>query len=273
MNVSRNSGSKPDFAVTGHKADSVNWERPTDVKSSYKGHKPIFKERVAPKLVNGKMTKVKYNGVDEPHPLEVPYKRQPCLGYSGYLPHASTMTGGPSHLGPKEEEEEPEWQSGGLVSNFRQYAKNMDTVERYTTAVEQLKERGQTQVMLIRLVQNKLAERVKSYAEQKITTRLLFEAHDVNRDYVLDEFEFRICLEKVNVQLDDVQSLALFAYFDTDFGGSINWQEFSEQVMVANPKGGNAILPKPITASLSTGMWHDVMDQGPYTDVKLGGAI
>jgi len=87
------------------------------------------------------------------------------------------------------------------------------------------------QVMLIRLVQNKLAERVTSYAEQKIKTRLLFEAHDVNRDFVMDEGEFRICMEKVNVQLDDVQSLALFAYFDQDFGGTVNWQEFSDQVL------------------------------------------
>ena len=199
----------------------------------------------------------------------MPYKIKATSGYTGYMPHRSTMTGGPAHLGPDGGEKvevtmgSPAASSqapGEVISNFRTFAKNMDTIERYATAIEQLKERGQTQVMLIRLVQNKLAERVTSYAEQKIKTRLIFEAHDVNRDFVMDEAEFRICMEKVNVQLDDVQSLALFAYFDRDFGGTVNWQEFSDQVMVQNPKGGTAVLPKSITAGITTGMWHDVMD-------------
>jgi Ca2+-binding EF-hand superfamily protein len=242
------------------KSNSQYWKRPDDLKKSYKGHVPQFSDRLD-------TIRPHYRGRDEPHPLEVPYTIKPTCGYSGYLPHASTMTGGPAHLGEKEEVEPVK--HGEVVSNFRNYAKNMDTIERYTNAVEQLKARGQTQTMLIRLVQNKLAERVMSYAEQKLKTRLLFEAMDVNGDFVLDETEFRICLEKVNVQLDDVQSLALFAYFDEDYGGSINWQEFSDVVMVANPRGGNAVLPKAITATVGTGMWNDVMD----TDAGNSGTV
>ena len=41
----------------------------------------------------------------------------------------------------------------------------------------------------------------------------------MNNDRVLDEVEFRECLEKMNIQLDDIQSLALFAYFDVQNNG------------------------------------------------------
>ena len=64
-----------------------------------------------------------------------------------------------------------------------------------------------------------MSERVNSYALQLIRTRKLFEAFDINGDGVLDEGEFRICLEKLNIQFDDVQSLALFAYFDDNNDG------------------------------------------------------
>lgn len=47
----------------------------------------------------------------------------------------------------------------------------------------------------------------------------MFEAFDLNNDGVLDENEFRICLEKLNIQFDDVQVLALFAYFDVNNDG------------------------------------------------------
>ena len=213
------------------------WSLPADC-LNYTGHKPRYIDK-------------------EVHPLEKPYKRTMALGYSGFIPNAITMTGGPSHLGLKEELVETE--KADLVTNFRNYGKNLDIIERYTTAIEALKERGQTPMMLLRLVQNKCAERVNSYAEQKKNIRLLFEAMDVNNDKVLDENEFRVCMEKINVQLDDVQILALFAYFDCDYSGHMSWEEFAEKTMVHNPKGGNAILPKSINATLETGMWDDVM--------------
>ena len=220
---------------------NVKWSYPPDMSVSYKGHKPK-------------------HHVEEPHPLETPYKRTMALGYSGFIPNASTLTGTPSHLGPKAVIQEEE--GAALITSYRNYGKNLDIVERYTTATEALKERGQTPMMLLRLVQNKCAERVSSYAEQKKNIRLLFEAMDVNHDKVLDENEFRICMERINVQLDDVQILALFAYFDDDFSGHMSWEEFAEKTMIHNPKGGNAILPKSITATLKTGMWDDVMYEG-----------
>ena len=73
--------------------------------------------------------------------------------------------------------------------------------------------------MLLRIVQAKMSERVNSYAMQLVKTRKLFEAFDINKDGVLDEGEFRICLEQLNIQLTDVQNLALFAYFDGNNDG------------------------------------------------------
>lgn len=106
-----------------------------------------------------------------------------------------------------------------LMSTFRTYASHMDTIERYHTAVEQLIQRGQSQEMLLRIVQAKMSQRVNSFSAQVIRTRKLFEAFDINQDGVLDENEFRICLEKLNIQFDDVQCLALFAYFDVNNDG------------------------------------------------------
>lgn len=116
------------------------------------------------------------------------------------------------------EESKPEPQEGSGF-NFRAFAKHMDIIERYAASVQQLMDRGQSQEMLLRLVQAKMSERVNSYASQLIRTRKLFEAFDINGDGVLDEGEFRICLEKLNIQFDDVQSLALFAYFDHNNDG------------------------------------------------------
>lgn len=115
--------------------------------------------------------------------------------------------------------EESKMPTEGLAFNFRAFAKHMDILERYAIAVAALQARGQTQEMLLRLVQAKMSERVNSYALQLIRTRKLFEAFDINGDGVLDEGEFRICLEKLNVQFDDVQCLALFAYFDDNNDG------------------------------------------------------
>lgn len=103
--------------------------------------------------------------------------------------------------------------------NFRNYAKQLDMVERYNNAVEEIERDGQTQLMLLSIVQSKLSERVHSYSQQITRTKRIFDTFDFNHDGVLDENEFRLCLEKINIQFDDVQCLALFAYFDTNWDG------------------------------------------------------
>jgi hypothetical protein len=174
------------------------------------------------------------------HPLEIPYKRVIKTGYSGFIPNAATFAGKALNRidEPSADEEQDDIEDAAMFqTNFRTYAKNMDISERYANAIDQLHERGQTQQMLIKLVQNKIAERVRSYAEQVILLRLLFEQVDINHDFALDEQEFRQCLEGINVQLDDIQVLALFAYFDNEEVGEINWKLFSDKCMVHNPKG------------------------------------
>mmetsp|Transcript_10075 Transcript_10075/g.9029 ORF Transcript_10075/g.9029 Transcript_10075/m.9029 type:complete len:288 (+) Transcript_10075:44-907(+) len=143
-------------------------------------------------------------------------------------------------------------QSPTSRSAFRNFANHLDTEERYTNAVQQLlREKNQTQEALLYMFQAKLSERIMSYAQQKIRTRKLFEAFARNNPEQMDENEFRDCLEHVNVQFDDIQSLALFAYFDRNNAGYIEWEQFADNSMVYNPKGGTAVLPKMITQTPS----------------------
>lgn len=172
------------------------------------------------------------NPFAEDHVLEKPMTKMMIRGYTGHRPYLKNLCGEP--LIPSEEKqlnqisamnpevdglEEDKGPTEGANFNFRTFAKHMDTLERYSQSVQALFERGQSQEMLLRIVQAKMSERVNSYALQLIRTRKLFEAFDINGDGVLDESEFRICLEKLNVQFDDVQSLALFAYFDDNNDG------------------------------------------------------
>lgn len=138
---------------------------------------------------------------------------------------------------------------------FRKLGQHMDTLERYETARQELFRRGQSQQMLMRIVQAKLSERVTSYAQQHIWLRNLFSNFDDDGSMGLDEAEFRQCLELMNIQLDDCQFLALFAYFDKDQNGTIDFEEFSHYAMIPNPKGGTAILTKPITSGIYSETW------------------
>lgn len=196
----------------------------------------------------------------EPHVLDTKFDRIAIRGYTGFRPNQGTVVGVPiipsveeqegrerNLLGPNESCPTSKPKRGVSQSaNFRQASKNMDLLERYTTARMTIIERGQTQAYLLAQVQAKLSSKVNSYAEQQIHLRKLFEAFDWNQDGVLDEFEFRACMERINIQFDDFQTLALFAYFDSDNDGLISWGQFADSAMVPNPRGGTAILPNPI---------------------------
>jgi hypothetical protein len=36
----------------------------------------------------------------------------------------------------------------------------------------------------------------------------------------------------------------------------LKWQDFASHAMVHNPKGGTAVLPKQITATMKSGFWE-----------------
>ena len=106
-------------------------------------------------------------------------------GYTGHRPFLRDITGAP--LIPSEEKQlemaregssekkksldEDDGPREGENFNFRSFGKHMDTIERYAAAVQSLMQRGQSQEMLLRIVQAKMSERVNSYAEQLIRTR------------------------------------------------------------------------------------------------------
>ena len=206
---------------------------------------------------------------DEPHVLDVPMKRTACLGYAAFRPGKTEIIGKPIvSLAEERGEGEEKTATRGLeardlhndltsrsgshrsesstVHDIRAQWKNLDIEERYTKAKQAIIARGQSEKLLVQLVKSKLANRVNSYAEQQIKVRKIFESFDDNGDGVLDEEEFRECLERLNIQLDDDQALTLFAFFDEDRVGVIEWEKFQNVTQVQNPKGGTAVLPKVI---------------------------
>jgi hypothetical protein len=211
---------EPDYARDTTNKMSPNFKRDGALKG-YTGHFP------SPKKFNNELTDASTKNM--------------IRGYTGHRPGRSHVVGEPiipneekqspskqisssgdlSVYSPKHEgaPQTPSFASEQLQNTFRNYAAHMDTLERYHSAVEQLIQRGQSQEMLLRIVQAKMSQRVSSFSAQVIKTRKLYEAFDLNSDGLLDENEFRICLEKLNIQFDDVQNLALFAYFDVNNDG------------------------------------------------------
>ena len=122
--------------------------------------------------------------------LNAHYRRRMIRGYSGFIPDARTVSGRP--IIPSDDIQKKTIEGGGgtvrfertvdveekkdLHESFKEYAKHMDLLERYADATNQLLERGQTPEMLLKLVQAKISERVRSFAEQFITVKLRFEA-------------------------------------------------------------------------------------------------
>jgi Ca2+-binding EF-hand superfamily protein len=241
---------------------------------------PNSKHRSALKGYTGCMPLQPYS-VEEDHS---PTRRFMIRGYSGFLSGTKDIVGVPfipsedvqvkkmgltnntsddvseghiRHAGHLENKVEQST-LGSSFTNFRSYGKNMEIAERYENAITKLKKKGQTQEMLLRMVQSKLSERVNSYAHQQVRMRKIFEYFDLDGSNDLDEHEFRQFLELSNVYFDDVQSLALFAYFDEDRSGGISWESFEARAMVLNPRGGTAVIPKGITAPMDSEEWKSV---------------
>ena len=214
--------------------------RPKDVMKSYTGHVP--------------------KGQNELDVLETPYQRPNCVtkGYTGHIPSPiqvkddfPSSNSSRSDANDSDQEETEERNPG----KFRKLGQHMNTLERYESARQELFRRGQSQLMLMRIVQAKLSERVTSYAQQHIWLKNLFANFDNDGSMGLDEVEFRQCLELMNIQFDDCQFLALFAYFDKDQNGTIDFEEFARYAMIPNPKGCTAILTKPITSGMDSETW------------------
>lgn len=147
---------------------------------------------------------------------------------------------------------------GSSFTNFRTYGQHMELEERYYNAIQKLFKRGQTQQMLLRMVQCKLSENVSTFAQQYCRSRKIFEYFDLDGSGTLDEHEFRQFLELQNCYFDDIQSLALFAYFDSSKTGGITWEQFEIHAIISNPQGGTGVIPKAITANNKSNDWKSV---------------
>jgi len=133
---------------------------------------------------------------------------------------------------------------------------DIDLQERYLHAMEQLFHRGQTPQMLLRTLQGKISERVTDYSMELRKVKRLFEAHDKSGKG-LNFNSFQKCIEQIGCHFDDVQSLALFSFFDDNNNGLVDWNELSDNVIMFNP-GGGKIVPKQITATMFTEDWASI---------------
>jgi Ca2+-binding EF-hand superfamily protein len=147
---------------------------------------------------------------------------------------------------------------GSSFTNFRTYGKHMELEERYSNAINKLFQRGQTSQMLLRMIQCKLSENIKTFAELYCRSKKIFEYFDLDQSGTLDEYEFRQFLELQNCYFDDIQSLALFAYFDSSKTGGITWEQFEKHAIISNPQGGTGVIPKAITANNKSNDWKSV---------------
>lgn len=217
--------------------------------------------------------------------IEEPYRRVMIRGYSGHLNNTQDICGSPLIPSLHKQEEKlaertleasntsPSNTStrnatgqlqveqsalGSSFTNFRTYGKHMELEERYHNAIQKLWKRGQTQQMLLRMIQCKLSENVSTFAQQYCRSRKIYEYFDLDSSGTLDEHEFRQFLELQNCYFDDIQSLALFAYFDSNKTGGITWEQFEAHAIVSNPQGGTGVIPKAITAGIKSNDWKSV---------------
>jgi len=119
----------------------------------------------------------------------------------------------------------------------------IDLRERYDRAIARVEEAGFNQEYLLSLVQSKLTDTITMDSQLTIKTRNMYNKLDVYGDG-LSEFQFWKCLEKLNVQLKPDQATALFALFDEDLSGRIEWCEFEKRLLISHPTGGTTIFPK-----------------------------
>lgn len=199
----------------------------------------------------------------EPHPLKSPIRKMKITGYSGHITGSQYIHG--QKIIPSQEEQLSK--STNKSTNYGDYyvrvavrpeeKEDRDIQEIYLNALEKLWRMGQTPQMLLRMLQGKVSERTSSYADQLVQVRKLFEAFDYEGTGSLNIHGFRKCLEYICCSFNEVQSLALFAYFDEDGSKTIDWQELAAHVMVHNPKSGK-LVPKSITATMFNEDWNSL---------------
>jgi hypothetical protein len=165
---------------------------------------------------------------------DVPVRnRRYIRGYTGFIPGAKAIYGKPIIPSDEQQRINNEMlmgtysppQTASFVDKymelddcgkFLESMRRTSLLERYDDATRELFRREQSPEMLVKLVQSKIAERVNNYAEQLKFVKLEFQQYKVNPEVGFNEGALREVLMRMNIHLDDVQSLALFAFFDID---------------------------------------------------------
>jgi hypothetical protein len=165
---------------------------------------------------------------------DVPVRnRRYIRGYTGFIPGAKAIYGKPiipsdeqqrinnemlmgTYSPPQTESFVDKYMELDDCGKFLKSMRRTSLLERYDDATRELFRREQSPEMLVKLVQSKIAERVSNYAEQLKFVKLEFQQYKVNPEVGFNEGALREVLMRMNIHLDDVQSLALFAFFDID---------------------------------------------------------
>jgi hypothetical protein len=165
---------------------------------------------------------------------DVPVRnRRYIRGYTGFIPGAKAIYGKPIIPSDEQQRINNEMLMGTYsppqtasfddkyvelddCGKFLESMRRTSLLERYDDATRELFRREQSPEMLVKLVQSKIAERVNNYAEQLKFVKLEFQQYKVNPEVGFNEGALREVLMRMNIHLDDVQSLALFAFFDID---------------------------------------------------------
>jgi hypothetical protein len=170
------------------------------------------------------------NAEDDDFPVR---NRRYIRGFTGFIPGAKAIYGRP--IIPSDEQQRINYemlmgtysppQTANFVDKymekddcgkFIETMRRASLLERYDDATRELFRREQSPEMLVKLVQSKIAERVSNYAEQLKFVKLEFQQYKVNPEVGFNEGALREVLMRMSIHLDDVQSLALFAFFDID---------------------------------------------------------
>jgi len=94
-------------------------------------------------------------------------------------------------------------------------------------------------------LKNKLAQKTNSLQTEETAMMKYFRFFDTDYDGYLSKFEWFKGIEKIGVVVPSLQDLEqLFAYYDSDHDGKINYKEFADVVFKKMPVSPQKASPE-----------------------------
>lgn len=167
------------------------------------------------------------------HILDIPFRRKTeyIQGFTGQIPNSREIFGESiiQNLKKSEDQDKKFVQTLIITANeaehsfdLNDYRRKMSIREKYNEAISSVELSGLTQITLLKIAQSKVSDNLRStadsiaYIKNTIKYFNLTRQDDIN---FLDVDQFKYCLNTFKVVLSDIQSIALFAFFDNDFKG------------------------------------------------------